>query len=355
MRGVFVGGLLVLVIVIAGFWGATTWTRRSRSVSTPATGAAPTSAPAGAAGKGDGEHGTGVRAPRHISLLTEAIGYVGTILVLAGVIAAVGEQWPDIGHPARLAILVAGTVIFLAIGFVTLTSTEPAFKRLTAISWAVSVAGFAGSAAVVNQFYDTSGETAFVTIATTTTAYAAALWWANKRALQHAVLFLGVMLTAASIIVRSVHDPQQWIVVMTLWVLAVAWTTAGWVRVIPPWWVGVPLGLVVTLAAPAFLPNDSARYSLGIATAVAVMALSVAAKLTPALAFGAVALLGYVVGAVQYYFGDTLGVPAALAVAGVFILVVAVVVARLLPLMRRKPPAQGPPSTTAQPPVQHAA
>jgi hypothetical protein len=335
----FIGVILVVLVVVAAVVGVATWGKRG----------GPAAAPAGRAGKGDDEYDTGVRTPRHISLLTEAIGYIGTILVVAGVASAVGEQWPDLGRPVRLAVLAAGTAIFLALGLATRSSAEPAFRRLASVAFAVSVAGFAGGAAVVNQFYETDGKTVFVTVATASTAYAAVLWWAHRYAIQHGVLFLGVMLSAASIFVSTIHNPQVWIVCLTLWAIAVAWTALGWARRIPPWWVAVPLGLLVVLVAPAYLPNEAARFALGIGTAVVVMGLSVAVKFIPALGFSAVAMLGYVIGAVTYYFRDTLGVPAALAIAGFVILTIAVVVARLLPFMTRKPPQEGPPSA-AEPP-----
>ncbi len=85
----------------------------------------------------------------------------------------------------------------------------------------------------------------------------------------------------------------------------------------------------MALISPAAIDQPSGlRFGLGIATATTVMTLAVVAKFTPALAMGAVAELGYVIGAVAYYFGDTLGVPASLAIAGFLILVMAAAAAR---------------------------
>lgn len=43
-----------------------------------------------------GQDAQGKQGTRRISLLTEAIAYVGAILILAGVIAAVSQRWPSI-------------------------------------------------------------------------------------------------------------------------------------------------------------------------------------------------------------------------------------------------------------------
>jgi hypothetical protein len=62
---------------------------------------------------------------------------------------------------------------------------------------------------------------------------------------------------------------------------------------------------------------------------------------TPLLALGALAMFGYVTSAVLQYFRQSLGVPAALAIAGVLILGLAVVSTRLMRAAR-------PPSPTSR-------
>jgi hypothetical protein len=111
----------------------------------------------------------------------------------------------------------------------------------------------------------------------------------------------------------------------------------------------VPLGLVVALTAPATIGEPAAlSFALGIGTAATVMALSVLAKFTPGLAMASLALLGYVIGAVTYYFGDTLGVPASLSIAGLLILALAAVATRWHWFSRSQQPA------LPEPPVSEA-
>lgn len=311
------GAILIALIVIVA---VVLWVRRTQTRTEAAKGVEP----------------RGTAEPRsRISLLTEAIGYIGAILVLAGGGAAIGQRWEDFGTPARLAILGCATLAFLAVGAFTRPSTEPAFKRLTSITWAISVAGFAGTAAVLNQYYDTRAEVAFVTTATASTAYAIVLWALHSGAIQHAVMFAGLLASSVSILTWAIHDPSPWITATTMWVIGVAWIALGWTRRISPWWMALPLGLLVALIAPANMNVDPAVYALGIGTAGAVMALSVVGRFTPGLAVGAVGMLGYVVGAVTHYFSDTIGVPAALAITGLLILVLGAVVARLLRITTR--------------------
>jgi hypothetical protein len=320
-------GVLLPLILIALIIGFVMWVRRSRT------------APASDQVKDPGR----ARPSGRISLLTEAIGYIGAILVLAGGGVAIGQQWDEFGTTTRLAILGTATVAFLLIGAFTRSSTEPSFKRLTAVTWAISVGMFAGTVAVgMNQYYDVSEETAALTTATCSTAYAIVLWLLNRHAIQHAVMFGGVLVSAAAILTWAIEEPPLWVIPTVLWAIAVAWVSLGWTRRIPPWWMAVPLGLLVALVAPAAIDNDPARYALGMGTAAVVMGLSVLFKFPPGLALGSVAMLGYTVGVITQYLGDTIGVPAALAITGLLILVLAAVASRLLRYTRKGyPPRAG--------------
>ena len=322
--------LVLLLLVCAAVAGTAVWVRRNRQVGS------------------DGKPGAGtVRAvpAGRVSLLAEAVGYIGTILVLAGAGAAVGQRWDEISTAWRLAILAVATLLFLGIGVLVRSSSEPAFRRLTSVTWALSVAGFAGSVAVVTQFYDAPARTAFVTIAIPSTAYAAVLWMLHRQAIQQAVLFGGVLLSTAAIVVRAVEEPDAWMIAVPVWAIGLAWAAAGWWRRIAPWFVAVAIGLLVALIAPATMGETSGlRFGLGLATGGAVMAMSVVAAFTPGLAMAAVAVLGYAVGAVTYYFGDTLGVPASLAITGLLVLTLAAVAMRWHWFGRTRPPASRPPA-----------
>lgn len=303
-----IGPLALLLVVGAVVAAIAAWMRRRRPEQSATEAGAP---------------------PRRISLLTEAIGYIGTILVLAGAVAFAQQHWNDITEGVRLAMLAVVTVVFLGIGGLVLSSTEPALRRLAAVTWVISVAAFAGSAAMVNVLLATSGKAPFLTIATSTAVYAVVLWVLHRHGVQQAVAFGASCVGVASVVNYVITDPAGWMIVVPLWVMGIGWAAAAWWRRVAPWFVALPLGLLVALISPAAIDQPSGlRFGLGIATATTVMTLAVVAKFTPALAMGAVAELGYVIGAVTYYFGDTLGVPASLAIAGFLILVMAAAAAR---------------------------
>ena len=72
---------------------------------------------------------SGAQRPHLIALLTEAVGYIGAILVLAGISVAIGQPWADIPVGGRLAILGSVTAILLGVGWLIRGSVEPAFER----------------------------------------------------------------------------------------------------------------------------------------------------------------------------------------------------------------------------------
>jgi len=114
-------GLLIPIVLLAGLFF---WFRASR-------GEVPADGP---------QHG-------RISLLMEAIAYVGAVLMLAGAVAAMAQKWDDLAEGVAFALLAGSAVLFLGIGFVTRRSAEPAFGRLTSVVWLISTAAVAGALA----------------------------------------------------------------------------------------------------------------------------------------------------------------------------------------------------------------
>lgn len=286
----------------------------------------------------------------HISLLTEAVAYVGAILLLAGAGVAIGQRWEDLGDPARLGILAGATVFFVAVGFFTRRSADPAFIRLTSVVWLLATAGLA---AALSQYFvgiaGTSDETSFLAVAAITTTAAASLYAMQRVVLQHLALYAGILATALAVVTRFDPDYPAWVAALTAWALGLGWMILGQRRLVPPWWVAVPIGMLTILIAPSAMQEDSAgaMFALGIGSAVGLIGFSVYGKFTPGLGLGSVGLLGYVTGAVVRYFGDTLGVPVALALTGGLILVLAAFTTRLV-RFTRTPPAE---PDTGEPPA----
>ncbi|MGD9793929.1 MAG: DUF2157 domain-containing protein, partial [Acidimicrobiia bacterium] len=86
--------------------------------------------------------------PPRVPLATEAVGYVGSALVLTAIGMIIGNTWDDIGAAAHIAVLAVPTIAVIAAGAFVLRSTDAAMARLGSVLWALSVAGTAATTVV---------------------------------------------------------------------------------------------------------------------------------------------------------------------------------------------------------------
>ncbi len=326
MFGVF--PLLVIVVVSLLFGGFYCWARRQGLLA-----AEPTA---------EGPPGR-----RRISLLTEAAGYVGAILILAGGGAAIGQRWHDIGQWGHVGVSAAATVFFLLVGIIVRQVSEPAIQRLVGVMWFLSVAGAAWAVGLATaDVYGKSGRVMVLAIGVAVTLYSAALWLARRRALQNVALFTGLIVTICGTISTVAGEHASgWVSLafaFALWGFGLAWAWLGWRRYIEPIWVTIPSGVLLALIMPSFSVGEHGwLYAIAITTAAAAMAASVPLRSTPLLALGTMAMFGYLTSTVVQYFRESLGVPAALAITGVLIMGLAVVTARLMRTTRPLEPGPG--------------
>jgi hypothetical protein len=326
-----VGVGLLLIIVALIFGGFYFWARRQ--------GLLATEPPA-----------EEVQGNRRISLLTEAVAYVGAILLLAGGIATLGQRWDSIGVWGRVGVFAGAAAFFLAVGIVLRRVREPAIQRLVGVVWFLSVACVAGAVgyATLDEHQNLTDAT-ILAVGVATTVYSAALWLLRQRGLQNVALFAGLVTAICGIIVTAAGgrgSAPSLAFALVLWGFGLAWAWLGWRRYVEPAWVTIPCGAILALIAPIFAVTDHGWvYAIGIATAAAAMAASVPRQNTPLLALGTLAMFGYVTAVVVRYFHESLGVPGALTVTGVLILL-AVVSARLMrgvrPPKHKEPGAKEP-------------
>jgi hypothetical protein len=326
--------LLLIVAVALIFGGFYFWARRQ--------GLLTTKQPA------EGTEGT-----RRISLLTEAVAYIGAILILAGGIAAVSQRWHNITGWERVSILAGAAVFLLLVGVFVRRVHEPAIQRLVDVVWFLSVASIAGAVGfAAADVYGISPAVTAVAVGAGITVYSAVLWLARRHALQDFALFTGLVVTICGVIFTIDNTPPSLPFALTLWVFGLAWAALGWRRYVEPLWVTVPCGVILALVAPSLAAGEYGWvYAIGIVTATAAMAASVPLRNTPLLALGTLAMFGYVTSVVIQYFHQSLGVPGALAITGVLILGLAAITARLMRATHPRKPMK--PGTEARSKMAH--
>jgi len=280
------------------------------------------------------------RAPapeRRVSLIAEALGYVGTALALAGVAVGLGQTWEDIPAWGRLAIAAGATAVLLLGGFLLLRQTEPAFRRLQSVLWLLAVGAAAWALVVLGvEFIDLNeAEPMVLLVGAGTAALAGALWAVRRNPLQHAALFATLHVALIGAILSLPDDTPIWVYALVVWALGVAWGLLGWFRVLEPGWLGMALGSVGAVVGPAVGADDYPwLLAVALATSIFLMVVSVPTGQVPLLAVGTLGIFSYLTWAVFRYFGDSLGVPLTLVIVGGVFLALAVVAGRLTQVTR---------------------
>jgi hypothetical protein len=276
---------------------------------------------------------------RRVSLIAEALGYVGTALALAGAAVGLSQAWEGFPSWSRL-VTAFGTAALLVLGgLVLLRQTEPAFRRLQSVLWVLAVGAAAWAMGVlhVEVLELEAPEQVVLLIGAGSAALALVLWVVRRDPLQHAALFATLVVALIGAILSLPGEAPVWVYGLAVWLVGVLWGVLGWQRVLPPWWLAVALGSVAATVGPA-VGIDEYPWLLVVAlgTALFLMVVSVPTGQVPLLGVGTLGTFGYTTWAVFRYFGDSLGVPLTLVVVGGVFLGLAVVAGRLTQVTRQR-------------------
>jgi hypothetical protein len=276
---------------------------------------------------------------RHVSLLAEALGYLGVVLAVAGAGVGLGQAWGDLAVWARLLIPAAATGLLLVGGWLLRRQQEPAFRRLMSVLWALAVCGLGFTLSILGiDVLEWSAEFIALLAAAAGTLLAGTLYLLRRHGLQQVVLLaaLHALILSGLASLPGERNPGWWFAA-GIWVLGAAWAALGWRRLLTPSWLAAAFGFVGMLIGPAV---GMAEYEWLLApallTAAGLVAVSVPTRQTPLLALGMIGAFGYTTWGVVHFFSDSLGVPLALVIVGAIFLVLAVAAGRLTQVTQRR-------------------
>ncbi len=149
-----------------------------------------------AAGLIDQDQATAIRsheaAPtdeRRVPLIAEVLGYLGGSLALIAAFILAGEFWPDLETWARLLLVGAGTIAFLAAGWFVKDNQNEAIHRLASFSWALATVGVAFFFGLLaNDVLDMKEETTALIASASGLAIGYVLYRLSPRSLQQILL-----------------------------------------------------------------------------------------------------------------------------------------------------------------------
>lgn len=278
-----------------------------------------------------GEQNRDQRTERRVSLVVESLATVGAILVLAGSGISISQRWLLVTDWGRVGILTGVAIGFLITGFLVRWFTASTTQPLTELMWCASAGCVAGAAAIAAAGVYRQPAAMTLLIASGTAAiYSIALWLMCRREMLMVIAFTGLVGALCGAIPIAVADATLWLAAgLGLWLVGLAWTALGWLYP-EPLGTSISVGAVLALIGPTIaLHQTDWAYVVGIATAAAVMAVSVPLRNVVLVAFGSCALLGYIAAVVLTYADRWVGVPESLVIIGLVLIAIAIVTVRL--------------------------
>lgn len=252
--------------------------------------------------------------PRRIPAVAEALGYLGGLLAVIGLVLVVERYWPDMATAGRLALSGAGALVPLAAGAVVGADGGPrnvAIERLRGFLWLASAAAAAVFAAVLAADGLGAGSAEIVVLAAsgTVVVHGGLLWWWGKGLLQQ-VACLGGVAVFAGAAVAAFSDSGAGLAV---WAVGAGFVYLGLRRrtTLPVVTEGVGSLAVVVGAIMSATDWQGPGLLIGVATTFALLALAAVPGPAPTRddqlvigVVGGLCLVQTVPGALGYFAGD---------------------------------------------------
>jgi predicted membrane protein DUF2157 len=258
------------------------------------------------------------------SLVAEALGYVGGVLILIGVVTIAERYWSDIGVGGRLGIAFGAAALLVVTGAVIPARHVDLARRLRSVCWLLSAALLAAGLTLLgDEVLELGGDTVALLATGGAAAYAGVLWWRHRAVLQQAALLVALAAAAGA---ATAHLPNgdDAVTGLAVWGVGAAWLLLGWGGVIAARYPAYVLGGAAAVLGALLTVEAGWGAGLAVGSAVALVAAGVWLRDLVLLAVGSVATLLIVPTVLGQYFPDTLTVPLALLGCGVLLVAGAV-------------------------------
>ncbi|MBO0610315.1 DUF2157 domain-containing protein [Myceligenerans salitolerans] len=263
------------------------------------------------------------------SLLVEALGYVGGVIILAAAVLLATELWDDLGVAGRVGVLGGAAAVLLLAGVAVPRQAGDQGSRLRAVLWAGATGAFAGFMGLLtSEVLGIHGDEGVLTASGTTAVVAVALWWLRPTVLQHFVALVALA-TAVGATVAWFGD-GGYPTGSGVWALGVVWFLLAYFGVLRPRRFALGLGASSAVFGALLLSftTDDAGLVVALATAVAIAVMAVVTTDLVLLGIGAAGLLITLPWSFSAWFGGTFAALVALLAAGVVLVAAALWIAR---------------------------
>ncbi len=261
------------------------------------------------------------------SLVTEALGYLGGIIVVVGAILVGSQFWPGLGAGGRLAIVLVVAIALLVSGALVPVGLGPVGVRLRAVLLALSVVAFTG--ALSTLFYDvvdTDASAVPSLMIALATAYAFALWYWRPSVLQLGVAAAGTALTTG-LVAGWLELPFPAVAAAVL-AVGVVWLTLGWAALVRPRRATLVIGAAIAFVGGQLFVIGGGGTIWGLLTAIALVGVALHHRDLLLLGIGSVAVLFSLPVVIYEWFPSVLAAALSLLVVGGLLVAAAIYTAR---------------------------
>jgi hypothetical protein len=261
------------------------------------------------------------------SLVVEALGYLGGVIMMVGSLLLVGLYWGDLPVPVRLGLTGLTALALVGAGVAVPDRLGEAAGRLRAVLWTLAVMASGAFFTVLSvDALDRSDEDALIVIFPATAAVAGVLWWRRRTVLQQLALLVPVLMSATAVALELADDESSW-PGAAVWATAVVWTALAWVGRLEPRLTGVAMGALGAVFGAMTMTNDLG-VALGLLTAAAMVGLALLERSLPWLGVAALLVLYAAPRAAVEWFPGRLSAALTLIVTGGLLVSAAIWVAR---------------------------
>lgn len=263
------------------------------------------------------------------SLVVEALGYIGALVMVIGAGILVGTYWADLSTTLRLALIGATAVALVGAGATVPDRHDGVTLRLRAVLWAAGVVAVGAFLVILSdEVLDLHDEDQVWLVGAATALPAGVLWWLRRTWGQQLALFVPLALTGAGTALQVWPDSDA-APGAAFWTLSVVGGALAWAGWIPPRTSGVSFA-AAGAALGGLMMDDDLGIALALAAAAGTIALALLERERVWLGVGAVALLYVAPTAARAWF------PGRLSAALTFIVTGAVLVGAAAWLVRHR-------------------
>ncbi len=278
----------------------------------------------------------GVR-PRGPSLATEALGYLGGVIVLVGLGLVTGTFWDRLSSSAHVALLGVVAALLSVAGAGIPDRAAEAGVRLRSVLWAAaSVALFGCLALVGSESLAWAGDRVLLLAAGGTGLATAAMWTVHRHVIQHALFFACLCLVvgaATDLLTTASPAPMT-----AVWLTGAAWCVAAGLGLVDRR-AGLVLGSAAVIIASVAIEGEPWGTAMALGAVIALVGVAIAIRDLVVLAVASIGMLVVLPSIVVRYFPGALSAALTLVVAGLLLVAAAVYTARR---RRGTPAAPGP-------------